>query len=215
MQSHPGPRCDTDCWIWTGRLHEGGYGIVSYRGVEVRVHLGLWIAINGPKPDGYDLDHLCRVRPCFNPDHLELTTRKENLNRGSGNKGEVNGMAKLTEKQVARIKIALEKDIPGRRIGEFFGVKDSTISNIKHEIIWSSVEPDYSWDVSIIPNEPFQQRSPSGSSHGKAKLTEEDVVVIRQRYADGEKPKKIAVDYPIDPSGISNIVARRTWKHVD
>jgi hypothetical protein len=30
-----------------------------------------------------DLDHLCRVRSCVNPDHLEPTNRKQNLNRGA------------------------------------------------------------------------------------------------------------------------------------
>jgi hypothetical protein len=36
----------------------------------------------GPIPAGMDLDHLCRVRCCCNPDHLEPVTRKENLRRG-------------------------------------------------------------------------------------------------------------------------------------
>lgn len=53
-----------------------------------------------------------------------------------------------------------------------------------------------------------------GSKHPRAKITEDDVVKIRQRYLNGEKPKVISADYPIDPSGISNIVAHRTWRHV-
>jgi hypothetical protein len=36
--------------------------------------------------DGLDLDHLCRVRHCVNPAHLEPVTRAENLRRGIGNK---------------------------------------------------------------------------------------------------------------------------------
>ncbi len=33
-------------------------------------------------PDGLTLDHLCRVRHCVNPSHLEPVTMRENLMRG-------------------------------------------------------------------------------------------------------------------------------------
>lgn len=34
-----------------------------------------------PIPEGLVTDHLCRVRRCFNPDHLEAVTRQENTLR--------------------------------------------------------------------------------------------------------------------------------------
>ena len=36
----------------------------------------------GPIPGGKQLDHLCRVRSCVNPRHLEAVTQKVNLHRG-------------------------------------------------------------------------------------------------------------------------------------
>jgi hypothetical protein len=36
----------------------------------------------GPVPDGLELDHLCRVPACVNPDHLEPVTHIENVRRG-------------------------------------------------------------------------------------------------------------------------------------
>lgn len=36
----------------------------------------------GPIPNGLVIDHLCRVKNCVNPDHLEAVTSKENTNRG-------------------------------------------------------------------------------------------------------------------------------------
>ena len=36
----------------------------------------------GPIPDGLQIDHLCRVRNCVNPDHLEPVTPRENTMRG-------------------------------------------------------------------------------------------------------------------------------------
>jgi hypothetical protein len=36
----------------------------------------------GPIPLGKEPDHLCRVRRCCNPDHMELVTSRENVLRG-------------------------------------------------------------------------------------------------------------------------------------
>jgi len=36
----------------------------------------------GPIPDGLVLDHLCRVRACVRPGHLEAVTQRVNLLRG-------------------------------------------------------------------------------------------------------------------------------------
>lgn len=43
----------------------------------------------GPIPDGLELDHLCRVRACCNPDHLEAVTRLVNVRRGNAVKTRV------------------------------------------------------------------------------------------------------------------------------
>ena len=68
---HLGP-----CWIWTGKLNRDGYGPTSTRRAMYR-------RAKGSIPDGYELDHLCRVRACMNPDHLEPVTRRENVLRGT------------------------------------------------------------------------------------------------------------------------------------
>jgi hypothetical protein len=38
----------------------------------------------GAIPDGMQVDHLCRVRSCVNPDHLEAVPQATNLERGEG-----------------------------------------------------------------------------------------------------------------------------------
>lgn len=38
----------------------------------------------GPIPAGYDVDHLCRNIKCWNPDHLDAVTHRENVLRGVG-----------------------------------------------------------------------------------------------------------------------------------
>jgi HNH endonuclease len=71
------------CWIWTGTLVRG-YGQTSIRGRErIYTHRLSWELHRGPIPDGLTIDHLCRVRACCNPDHLEPVTNAENLRRGA------------------------------------------------------------------------------------------------------------------------------------
>lgn len=71
------------CWLWTGKT-TNGYGIVGIGGRNgrlMRAHRVAYESMVGPIPKGLDLDHLCRVRNCVNPAHLEPVTRLENLRR--------------------------------------------------------------------------------------------------------------------------------------
>jgi hypothetical protein len=45
-------------------------------------HRFSYLKLVGPIPEGLQIDHLCRVRHCVNPDHLEPVTNKENIRRG-------------------------------------------------------------------------------------------------------------------------------------
>lgn len=75
------------CWIWIGGLNPDGYGhwTIGSRTDGTRTGLGThcsaWMAANGPIAKPLELDHLCRVRACCNPLHLELVTHAENSNR--------------------------------------------------------------------------------------------------------------------------------------
>ena len=53
-----------------------------------------------------------------------------------------------------------------------------------------------------------------GKDVGTAKLTEADVLTIRQRIAAGESQLVVATDYPVNTRSISNIILRKTWAHI-
>jgi len=74
---------DTDCWEWTGHKYRNGYGKINKKKFgQWRVHRITYTLLVGEIPAGLVLDHLCRVRHCANPAHLEPVTDRENLNRG-------------------------------------------------------------------------------------------------------------------------------------
>ena len=72
------------CWLWTGYTFEG-YGRWGVFGKVVPVHVSVYEALVGPVPEGYELDHLCRVRNCCNPSHLEPVSHQVNIARGNSN----------------------------------------------------------------------------------------------------------------------------------
>jgi hypothetical protein len=54
-----------------------------------------------------------------------------------------------------------------------------------------------------------------GSEHRDAKLTEEDVLSIRSRYAAGQRTQgQLAEEYGVVQTAISNIVRGKLWQHV-
>lgn len=69
------------CWEWNGCRGTDGYGQIRDGKSRVRAHRVAYELLVGPIPDGLFIDHLCRVRHCVNPDHLEPVTHKENMRR--------------------------------------------------------------------------------------------------------------------------------------
>jgi len=72
------------CWFWTGYIRPNGYGQYSTAGQSFKVHRLAYESLVGPIPSGKQIDHLCRVRHCANPSHMEAVTQKENILRGNG-----------------------------------------------------------------------------------------------------------------------------------
>jgi len=70
------------CWLWTAYINNRGYGKFNLNGNAEYSHRLSYIEAKGPIPKGLQIDHICRVRNCVKPDHLEAVTRKENILRG-------------------------------------------------------------------------------------------------------------------------------------
>lgn len=69
------------CWLWTGFVRSDGYGQLKFRGETRSPHRIVYESLVGI-PSQPHLDHLCRVRRCCNPAHLEPVTARTNTLRG-------------------------------------------------------------------------------------------------------------------------------------
>jgi len=76
------PEPNTGCFLWTGTMSPKGYGRVWFGGRMGAAHRVAYELVIGAIPSGLQLDHLCRVRCCVNPAHLEPVTNQENIRRG-------------------------------------------------------------------------------------------------------------------------------------
>ncbi|MFJ1461805.1 HNH endonuclease signature motif containing protein [Nocardia sp. N2S4-5] len=72
----------TGCWEWSGCRTASGYGRAWDGKRADWAHRVLYRIARGEIPEGKVLDHLCRVRHCVNPAHLEPVTDRENTVRG-------------------------------------------------------------------------------------------------------------------------------------
>lgn len=73
---------EAGCWIWTACKNTCGYASCRVEGKTKTAHRVFFKCLAGEIPEGLHLDHLCRVRNCVNPHHLEHVTPKENTRRG-------------------------------------------------------------------------------------------------------------------------------------
>lgn len=78
------------CWTWTGAHNAKGYSVLrvdsrtpASRNLLVHREIFSWTH-EGPLPPGMELDHICHNRGCVHPEHLRLTTRKQNAENYSG-----------------------------------------------------------------------------------------------------------------------------------
>lgn len=74
-----------DCWLYASVIDPAGYPRLRFqhkgKHYNVSVHRLTYEKFKGKIPEGLEIDHLCRVRRCINPDHLEAVTHKENVRR--------------------------------------------------------------------------------------------------------------------------------------
>lgn len=72
-----------DCWLWLAARTPKGYGQFSPHRQHVYAHRYAYELLVGPIPSDLTIDHLCEVKGCVNPAHMEVVTRGENTRRAA------------------------------------------------------------------------------------------------------------------------------------
>ena len=132
-----------DCWEWTGRVNEWGYGILSEGTKYFYAHREAYKDVVGEIPSGMFVCHRCDNPKCCNPYHLWIGTAADN-NKDKMNKGrhislagEKHWKAKLTNEQI----LLIAKDKRSQRaIAAAYGVTKSVIQRIKSGTGWKCVK---------------------------------------------------------------------------
>ena len=71
------PEPNSGCWLWMAGLNSDGYGLLHGRIASRQSYEIFKCEI----PTAFEIDHLCRIRCCVNPDHLEPVIHAENMAR--------------------------------------------------------------------------------------------------------------------------------------
>ena len=87
---------DTPCWVWQKSKKASGHGQVGVNRRPVLAHRHYYEREKGPIPEGMRIAHLCGVRACVNPAHLEVVSVKESVRRSAS--------TKLSKSQVENIR---------------------------------------------------------------------------------------------------------------
>lgn len=70
------------CWLWRDPSSPALYGRFKVADHSVGAHRFAYELLVGPIPEGMEIDHLCGIRNCVNPKHLEPVSGRVNKLRG-------------------------------------------------------------------------------------------------------------------------------------
>lgn len=149
------PEPNTGCWLWMASINGDGYGRLGIGRRSMGAHRFSYEAYIGPITSGLCVLHRCDTPSCVNPAHLFLGTPAVNAadrqKKGRGGRacgelngsrthpervrrGELNGRAKLSEKDVMAIRS--ETDLSIRRLALKYAVHRTVIRDIKRGDLW-------------------------------------------------------------------------------
>lgn len=101
------------------------------------LHRYIFTECHGPIPEGHVIRHKCDNPQCFNPEHLESGTQKENMSDMIGRGRNKCGPRKIDEAIALQIHDLLNSKLfTQKQIGEFYGIASTTVQDIHRGKTW-------------------------------------------------------------------------------
>ena len=131
-----------ECVIWPFSKCRDGYGSIKYKNKKWQAHRLVLHLTAGPAPSSSHyachIAQICHNPSCINKKHLYWGTPKQNckdkLLDGSSNRGENQGLSKMTKDQVMN---AYHSPDTAKSLAKRYNVNASTIGAIRRGISWS------------------------------------------------------------------------------
>lgn len=203
----------SDCWPWLAACNSDGYGATSIGGIQLRAHRVAFF-IEFKRQPVLDCRHECDNPPCCNPYHLVEGTCQDNaddmVSRGRSLAGERHKQARIGESQVMEIRMKYINDESGtvkariKNIANSMNIPKSTVAHVVY---------GYTWRHLGLP--PLEMKLGTlKQCHPGAKLTQDEVIEIRQMYATGDFTQNaLGILFNICQSHISAIVRGERWNN--
>lgn len=130
-----------------GYVHKRtGYVQLKFpRDKMIPAHRVIWESVNGPIPDGLQINHKNGIKHDNRLCNLEVVTPKENSRHAVriglkvGRKGEKQPMSKLRDAQIPLIRARIADGATQRQIAAEFSISPTIIYQIKKGQIWRHV----------------------------------------------------------------------------
>ena len=162
-------RGQDDCWEWLGCKSGGGYGNFSINRKSYVASRVMYTLYFDKIPDGMFVSHKCDNPSCVNPNHLFIGTANDN-NQDRSRKGRNN--SKLTRADINEIrKLYNETDISQLSLAKTYNVDNALISLIIANKLWK--------------DENYKRKIKPGKNKYLKRLTDQDILEIRQLYKSG------------------------------
>lgn len=130
-----------------GSLDSSGYLQIDARNRGlgmISAHRLIWEAVNGPIPDGHEINHGDGVKTNNRITNLELVTHAENIQHAyrtglKTNRGEKHPSRRLNNAAVREIRRDRAAGVSALELAGRFGVTDKSIYNVLRRLTWSHV----------------------------------------------------------------------------
>ncbi len=193
-----------ECWPWLGGRYDSGYGAFYVNGQNTNAARVSCSICNGEIPKGMLVLHSCDNPPCCNPFHLRSGTHKENSKDMADRGRRITGDAHWARRNPDKI---ARGDKSGARLHpENLSRGDDHYSRKRPEVL-SRGDNHYS---RVHP-----EKLARGINQGNSRFSEKDILDIREKYYSGEFTQvEIAAQYSAKQGTISNIINKKSWKHI-